>query len=77
MAALFNVYRWHRGAGALSRPVRVWQGEAKHGPDAIAQAHAAKPTLRGQALFARCAHKDPYAKTPHPDRGGSRHDRNH
>lgn len=63
MTALYNVYRWHTRRRSLSRAVRVWQGEARHGPHAIAQAHAARP-LKGWALFARCAHKDPYANDP-------------
>ncbi len=64
MAGLWNVYRWHTRRRSLSRAVRVWQGEAKHGPGAIAQAHAAKSSLKGWALFARPAHCDPYADDP-------------
>lgn len=64
MAALFNVYRWHVRRRSLSRAIRVWQGEAKHAPGAIAAAHAARPRLRGSSLFARAAHNDPYAGDP-------------
>jgi hypothetical protein len=64
MPSLYNVYRWHTRRRSLSRAVRVWQGPAKHGPGAIAAAHAVKPTLRGQPLFARPAHNDPYADDP-------------
>jgi hypothetical protein len=64
MAYIYNVYRWKTRRRSLSRAVRVWQGLANHGPGAIAAAHAARPTLKGWALFARCAHKDPYANDP-------------
>lgn len=61
---IFNVYRWNVRRRSLSRAVRVWSGNAQHGPAAIAKAHAAKPHLKGWALFARCAHTDPYASDP-------------
>lgn len=64
MGALYNVYRWHTRRRSLSRAIRVWQGDARHGPAAIAKAHAAKPHLLGWALFAHRAHQDPYADDP-------------
>jgi len=62
--ALWNVYRWEHRAGRQGRAVRIWQGEAKGGREALLSAYAARPQHRRKNLIVRRAQADSYADDP-------------